>query len=45
LLEEIPPELIINFDQIDPKFVSVGDWTVEKAEILNCSHIWVINAK
>jgi len=29
-LEEIPPELIINFDQIGLKYVPVGDWTMAK---------------
>ena len=29
-LEEIPPELIINFDQTGLKYVPVGDWTMAK---------------
>jgi len=29
-LEEIPPELIINFDQTGLKYVPVGDWTMTK---------------
>ena len=29
-LEEIPPELLINFDQIGLKCVPVGDWTMAK---------------
>ena len=29
-LEEIPPGLIINFDQTGLKYVPVGDWTMAK---------------
>ena len=31
-LEEIPPELIINFDQTGLKYVPVGDWTMAKRD-------------
>jgi len=32
-MDEIPPELIINFDQTGLNVVPVSDWTMESAEV------------